>query len=36
MKRIKINGQEFEMKLTAGKERMVEFPLKDEMIEIQY
>jgi alpha-glucosidase len=36
MNRIKINGQEFEMKLTTGKERVIEFPLKDEMIEIQY
>jgi alpha-glucosidase len=33
---IAINGQDFTVKLTSGKERMIEFPLKDEMIEIKY
>jgi alpha-glucosidase len=33
---IKINGQDYTMKLKSVKERMIEFPLKDEMIEIKY
>jgi alpha-glucosidase len=34
--RIKINGVEFTLNLISDKEKMIEFPLKDEMIEIKY
>lgn len=33
---IRVNGQDYTLKLKSDKERMVEFPLKDEMIEIKY
>ena len=33
---IKINGQDYTMKLKSVKERMIEFPNKDEIIEIKY
>jgi alpha-glucosidase len=33
---IRVNGQDYTLKLKSDKERMVEFPLTDEMIEIKY
>jgi alpha-glucosidase len=33
---IKINGKDYTLKAKSDKERMIEFSLKDEMIEIQY